>query len=110
MTTDRDALYRAICAQPDEDTPRLAFADLLDEEGEPDRARFVRTQVELARVPDVVRVSMTTGPGDVIGTRLHSASTTGLVYLAVADEDLVYKRVQELASAYVLDVVPVSSP
>ena len=30
MTTDRDALYRAICAQPDEDTPRLAFADLIE--------------------------------------------------------------------------------
>jgi hypothetical protein len=61
---------------------------------------------ELARVPDVVRLSMTVGPGDVIGTRLHSASTTGLVYLAVADENLVHKRVQELAQAYVLDVAP----
>jgi uncharacterized protein (TIGR02996 family) len=52
MTADRDALYQAICAHPDEDTPRLVFADLLDEEGEPDRARFIRTQVELARVAD----------------------------------------------------------
>ena len=32
MTSARDALYRAICAQPDEDTPRLAFADLIEEE------------------------------------------------------------------------------
>ena len=31
--TDRDALYAAICAAPDEDTPRLAFADFLQEEG-----------------------------------------------------------------------------
>src|SRR5436190_174170 len=49
MTSSHDALYRAICAHPDEDTPRLAFADLLDENGDPLRARFVRTQVALAR-------------------------------------------------------------
>jgi hypothetical protein len=70
----------------------------------PGRVVRISGPEELARVSDVVRVSMTTGPGDVIGTRLHSASTTGLVYLAVADESMVYERVQELASAYVLDV------
>ena len=50
--TPHDALYAAICAQPDEDTPRLAFADLLEEEGDSARAAFIRTQVALARVPD----------------------------------------------------------
>jgi uncharacterized protein (TIGR02996 family) len=49
--SDRDALLAAICAEPDEDTPRLAFADWCDEYGEPDRAAFVRAQVELARTP-----------------------------------------------------------
>jgi uncharacterized protein (TIGR02996 family) len=44
--TDRDALLRAILANPDEDTPRLAFADLLDEEGERKRAAFIRSQIE----------------------------------------------------------------
>jgi uncharacterized protein (TIGR02996 family) len=51
MTNTRDALYRAICAEPDEDTPRLAFADLVDEEGDHHRAGFIRAQVALARVP-----------------------------------------------------------
>ena len=41
----------AICAHPDEDTPRLAFADLLEEDGDSSRAAFIRTQVALARVP-----------------------------------------------------------
>lgn len=50
-TSSHDALYRAICAHPDEDTPRLAFADLLDEAGEVSRAAFIRAQVELARLP-----------------------------------------------------------
>ena len=51
MTNSHDALYRAICAQPDEDTPRLVFADLVEENGDPLRARFIRTQVALARLP-----------------------------------------------------------
>ncbi len=51
MTSSHDALYRAICAHPDEDTPRLAFADLIEENGEGRRAGFIRTQVALARLP-----------------------------------------------------------
>lgn len=50
--TPHDALYAAICAQPDEDTPRLAFADLLEEDGDSARAAFIRTQVALARAPE----------------------------------------------------------
>jgi uncharacterized protein (TIGR02996 family) len=49
--SERDALLAAICAEPDEDLPRLAFADWCDENDEPDRAALVRTQVELARTP-----------------------------------------------------------
>ncbi|HJZ54540.1 MAG TPA: TIGR02996 domain-containing protein, partial [Gemmataceae bacterium] len=50
--TDCDALLKAICAHPDEDTPRLAFADWLDEQGNKDdtfRADFIRTHCRLAR-------------------------------------------------------------
>jgi len=45
--TDGDALLRAIIAQPDEDTPRLMYADWLDEQGEAQRAEFIRVQVAL---------------------------------------------------------------
>jgi uncharacterized protein (TIGR02996 family) len=51
--SDGDALLSAILAQPDEDVPRLAYADWLDECGtESDRARaeFVRVQIALASV------------------------------------------------------------
>jgi uncharacterized protein (TIGR02996 family) len=50
--TDLQALYAGICAQPDEDTPRLALADFLDEQGGKEnafRADFIRTHVQLAR-------------------------------------------------------------
>jgi uncharacterized protein (TIGR02996 family) len=49
--SDRDALLRAICEYPDDDTPRLVFADYLEENDEPALAAFVRAQVELARTP-----------------------------------------------------------
>lgn len=43
--TDRERLLRAIAAEPDEDTPRLAFADLVEEEGDPERGAFIRAHV-----------------------------------------------------------------
>ncbi len=49
--TDDEALLRAITDQPDEDTPRLVYADYLDEQGQHDRAEFIRVQVELAQLP-----------------------------------------------------------
>ncbi|HSQ55506.1 MAG TPA: TIGR02996 domain-containing protein, partial [Gemmata sp.] len=51
MIHSHDALYRAICAMPDEDTPRLAYADLIEEEGDDldaRRAAFIRAQIALA--------------------------------------------------------------
>jgi uncharacterized protein (TIGR02996 family) len=47
--TDRDALLRAICENPDDDAPRLVYADWLDEHGDPRQAEFIRVQIELAR-------------------------------------------------------------
>jgi uncharacterized protein (TIGR02996 family) len=52
MTRQHDALYRAICAHPDEDTPRLAYADLIEEDGDSPRAHFIRKQIELARLAE----------------------------------------------------------
>jgi uncharacterized protein (TIGR02996 family) len=40
--TDGDALYRAILAAPADDTPRLVYADWLDEHGRAVEAEFVR--------------------------------------------------------------------
>src|SRR3954453_18261421 len=50
------AFLRGIGGEPDDDTPRLVYADWLDEHGEADRAEFIRVQCELARwVPDLGR-------------------------------------------------------
>ncbi|MBN9121727.1 MAG: TIGR02996 domain-containing protein, partial [Planctomycetes bacterium] len=47
--SDRAAFLRAIAADPADDTVRLAFADWLDEHDEPDRAEFIRLQINRAR-------------------------------------------------------------
>ncbi len=47
--SDHDALLNAIAEQPEEDTPRLMYADWLEENGDPERADFVRIQVRLAQ-------------------------------------------------------------
>jgi uncharacterized protein (TIGR02996 family) len=49
--THQDAFLQAILENPDDDTPRLIYADYLDEHGDPDRAEFIRVQVALATLP-----------------------------------------------------------
>lgn len=44
--TAHDSLLRAVCERPFDDGPRLVYADWLDEHGEPERARFIRTGIE----------------------------------------------------------------
>src|SRR4051794_533693 len=45
---NEQAFLRAICAAPDDDGPRLVYADWLDEQGDADRAEFIRLQCALA--------------------------------------------------------------
>ncbi len=46
--TEHDAFLRAICTDPDDDTPRLIYADWLEERGDP-RGEFIRCQIEVER-------------------------------------------------------------
>ena len=55
---DEAALLAAITVNPDEDTPRLAYADWLDEYDRPVRAEFIRVQVEVARVEELPRIEL----------------------------------------------------
>src|SRR5437868_6707171 len=47
-----EAFVQAIIADPDDDAPRLIYADWLDEQGESERAEFIRVQVALARMDE----------------------------------------------------------
>jgi uncharacterized protein (TIGR02996 family) len=55
--SEEDGFIQAILGDPDDDTPRLVFADWLEERGEP-RAEFIRAQCALAeRRGDRVRAA-----------------------------------------------------
>ena len=45
------AFVAAVCDAPEDDAPRLVYADWLDDHGEADRAELIRVQVERARLP-----------------------------------------------------------
>jgi uncharacterized protein (TIGR02996 family) len=47
--TDGGALLAAVLEHPGDDTPRLVYADWLDDRGERDRADLIRVQCEIAR-------------------------------------------------------------
>jgi uncharacterized protein (TIGR02996 family) len=50
-TAEQLAFWAAIRANPDDDTPRLVYADWLQENGDEPRAEFIRVQCALARLP-----------------------------------------------------------
>ena len=45
--TEREALLRAVRAHPDADTPRLVYADWLQERGDDERAELIRAQCRM---------------------------------------------------------------
>lgn len=49
--SDEPALLGAIRANPDEDTPRLVYADWLQEHGDDERAEYIRLKCAVARTP-----------------------------------------------------------
>jgi uncharacterized protein (TIGR02996 family) len=66
MSDEEAALLRAICAEPDDDTPRLVYADWLEEQGEAlaaAHAAFIRLSVAEARTP--VMAKRASGRGEV---------------------------------------------
>jgi uncharacterized protein (TIGR02996 family) len=48
--SEHDAHIQAIIEAPNDDTPRLIYADWLEEHGDSERAEFIRVQIERARL------------------------------------------------------------
>jgi uncharacterized protein (TIGR02996 family) len=46
----QEAFLQAILEHPEDDTPRLVYADWLEDHGDPTRAEFIRLQIELAHL------------------------------------------------------------
>src|SRR4051812_24449427 len=47
-----EAFFQDIAEHPDDDTPRLVYADWLDDHGQPGRAEYVRAGVALAALDE----------------------------------------------------------
>ncbi len=52
LLSQHEAFLRAIFDAPEDDTPRLVYADFLQENGEEERAEFIRYGCEAARLAD----------------------------------------------------------
>ena len=50
-----DSFLQSIREQPDDDFPRLVMADWLDDNGEPERAAFIRLQCEIAQLENTCK-------------------------------------------------------
>jgi uncharacterized protein (TIGR02996 family) len=48
-----DGLLQAILDAPEDDAPRLVYADWLEEHGDADRAEFIRVQIQRAQFPSI---------------------------------------------------------
>lgn len=72
-----------ILAHPDDDTPRLVFADWLEDQGDAARAEFIRVQIERARLPqwDARQVSLRLRERAVL--EQHGEATAALSSFAV---------------------------
>jgi uncharacterized protein (TIGR02996 family) len=88
--TDRDALLAAVAARPADDTPRLVFADWLDDTGQPDRAAFVRAQCAAARARPGSRTRA--GHLDEADDRLAAGEVTWLGSLRDGLRDWEFRR------------------
>lgn len=59
--SDDESFLVGICRNPDDDVPRLVYADWLEERGQAERAEFIRVQIELANLGVNPDGSVTTG-------------------------------------------------
>jgi uncharacterized protein (TIGR02996 family) len=62
LSDEQRALWSAIRANLEDDTPRLAYADWLQAQGQEDRAELIRVQCEQERLPLDLRVGRTRRP------------------------------------------------
>jgi uncharacterized protein (TIGR02996 family) len=76
MPRDEDALLRAIDEGPHDDLPRLAYADWLDENGQPDRAEFIRVQCRIARLSPLDAEQVPLGVREAELLKHHEAAWT----------------------------------
>jgi uncharacterized protein (TIGR02996 family) len=78
IPAEQEALLQAVVAEPEDDTPRLVYADWLQENGEERQAVFIRESIDLARSD-----AHTDAARETLARRLEiTAEANGRVWLA----------------------------
>jgi uncharacterized protein (TIGR02996 family) len=98
--TDGDSLFRAVLTNPDDDAPRLVWADWLEEHGEAGYANWLRERVAAFRSDLKAK-----HPPEVIYTPVGRAATVVMHHMNVKKEAT---WVKELAPAYDREVYGVA--
>lgn len=89
MTAEEVAFHKAIAASPDDDLPRLVYADWLDEHGRGEMAELIRVQCEADR--DAMPPA--TDPAESFGESVHAVLDWNL------REEQLWRRQTELIAA-----------
>ncbi len=78
----------------------------------PGRVSVVSNEADFSHIDGLLKVDMHVRAGETIGSRVHSSSTTGLVYFRIgsADRRLVASKIEELAAAYRLELASEEAP
>ena len=87
---DLDALLAEIIAHPEEDTPRLAYADCLEEQGADWYAQFIRDQI--AGVPRTVLRSAVVPLEPLVGLVVGMDRDAGLGTVVTGRGSVVFRR------------------
>jgi uncharacterized protein (TIGR02996 family) len=87
--THGDAFLQAVLAEPDDDAPRLIFADWLEERGDP-RGAFIRLQCALERIGpvDPARLDLEDEAGDLLHQNEEEWTAPNGVSAAVSSKRL----------------------
>src|SRR5438067_2086996 len=97
------AFLRAIREQPDDDLPRLIYADYLDERGDP-RGEFIRIQIERPTLPFNVARRYELGARERELLRLHEEEWLGPLAAVVSNHEFrrgFIDRVMVMTEAFV---------
>src|SRR5262245_60281718 len=90
----RAAFLSAIRNDPTDDGPRLVYADWLDDEGQPDRAAFIRTQIDADHYPeyDPLRLALAEEADDLLALHGDDWRRDDLGYLDGCSEGAEFRR------------------
>src|SRR5690349_3929389 len=87
-----EAFRQAILETPEDDVPRLVYADWLEENGDPARAEFIRVGCQLVRLAEHDRGRAPLEDREHVLLAEHGAEWRAVVPLALPDKNVAFRR------------------